>query len=488
MQIKDTITQILYVLTLSVSSLSISVAQQIIEMEDLLTTVYVKSNVTKSAKYQKEVAQAGYSLFRAQLKPYIGLTASLPDYSKTFSPIIQPDGSVSFTSIRQSNNNISLFGSQVISATGGTIFISSDLQRFDDFSLDLTQYNGNPLRVGINQPLFGFNSWKYSAPIELLLLKESDLQYNIDIEEALGTTVNLYFEILIAKQSLEIAKTNQEVNEKLLVITKERLELGKVSRDEKLQLEIELNNAKLNVSQASFELERAIAELYTYVNDTAPTSQAEYVVPKLSEETLVDVAALLAEYKRNRPEILAYQRQKKEAERDLAQVKADYGFQAEVSASIGLARGADQLKEVYTDPFDQQRFNITMSLPILDWGQKKAAMKQVELRRKDLETNFEQQFSVLENDIRQRVYRYERLQSEIKLLQDIMEKAEERFTISNERYVLGNIDITFLTLAQREKDQAKRNYINALKAYWVTYYELRALSGYDILNKQSITY
>ena len=66
------------------------------------------------------------------------------------------------------------------------------------------------------------------------------------------------------------------------------------------------------------------------------------------------------------------------------------------------------------------------------------------------------------------------------ILKSIMDKADERFIISNERYVLGNIDITNLTLAQREKDQAKRNYINALKAYWGNYFQLRLLTGFDV--------
>ncbi len=463
-------------------------AQSTVELEQILNSVMDKSFAIKTAKNQKDIAEEGFKFYKSLLKPTIGLQASLPGYSKTSTPVIQPDGTISFTSIQQSNSNLSLFGTQVIAATGGTVFLNSDIQRFDDFSMNSDQFNGSPIRLGINQPLFGFNPWKYRPQIENLLIEESGLQYNISVEEALGTATELYFNILIAKQNLEIAKTNQLVNEKLLTITEERLALGKVSKDEKLQLEIELNNAKLDVSQAGLQVQQAIASLYTYTSESTPSEAANFMTPIIGEQTIIDQNALLEQYKFNRPEILAFQRAKRQAEMDLAQVKTEFGLQANLQASIGLARGAENLKDIYTDPFTEQQFNIGVQVPILDWGKRKSAMKQVELREKDLDDEYEQQCLIIENEIKQRIYQFERLQSDIQLLKEIMEKAEERFTISNERYILGNIEITNLTLAQREKDQAKRNYINALQNYWVTYYELRALSGYDILTNKKIIY
>ena len=463
-------------------------AQATIQLEDVLNAVIKNSFPAEIAANQKALAAASYDLYKAELKPTLNLSADLPQYSKTFAPIIQPDGTVAFTSIRQANSSVSLFATQVIPQTGGTLFLNSDLQRFDDFSLESKQYNGNPIRLGINQPLFGFNPWKYRKGIEDLMVKESLRQYNINIEEALRNATDLYFNILIAQQNLEIAKTNQLVNEKLLVITDERLELGKVSRDEKLQLEIELNNAKLNVSQADREVGGAVASLYTFLSQQAPGSESEFEIPAMREKTTVDSDLVMSHYKENRPEILAYQREKKENERDRAQTKADLGIRADLQASIGLARGADNYQDVYSDPFDEQRFNVSLLVPIVDWGKRRSAMKQIEILDRNIDAVYEQQFLELENQISQQVIQFERLQTEITLLKEIMDKAEERFTISNQRYVLGNIDITNLTLAQREKDQTKRNYLSALKSYWVTYYQLRALSGYDIINNQTITY
>jgi len=465
-------------------------AQGSVSLDNILQSVLDNSFAASNAENQRELAEANFDFFHSQLKPAVSLRASIPNYSKTFSPVVQPDGTISFTSIKQSNSALSLLATQVIPSTGGTLFLNSDLQRFDDFSLaDRTkQYNGIPLRLGINQPLFGFNPWKFDQKIQPLLKEESILNYNIQIEEALGIATDLYFNILIAEQNLEIAKTNQLVNEKLLVITDERLLLGKVSKDEKLQLEIELNSAKLSVSQAGFQVGQAIRDLYTYVGKDIPQGDIDFIIPHIFEDIFVNTQELLHHYKTNRPELIAYEREKQENERDIAKAKADFGIQADLQASIGLARGAQNVRDVYTDPFNEQQFNISVLVPILDWGKKKSAVKQMTIQQENINLSYQQRFLELENNITQKAMLFSRLQTDIYLLKQIMDNADERFTISNERYVLGNIDITNLTIAQREKDQTKRNYINALKSYWVTYYELRALSGFDVIQNSEIIY
>lgn len=476
------------ILLFVLSGITLLEGQEVIVMDEVLEAVVDNSYASVAAKNTKAIAQANFDFFGAQLKPSLSLRANLPDYSKTFSPIVQPDGTVSFTSIRQANSSLSLSASQVLQSTGGTVFLSTALQRFDDFSFKAHQYNGIPIRLGISQPLFGFNPWKYDKEIQSLELKEAELRYSLEMEESLSIATDMYFNILIAKQNLEIARTNESVNEKLLSITDERLKLGKVSKDERLQLEIELNNAKLSVSQANYNVQLSISELYTYIGKAIPDASAEFIEPSILQRSFIDPEVLISHHKKNRPEYLAQLKDKKNNARELAKRKAEYGFQAEIQASIGLARGAAVVSDVYTDPFDEQRFNVSLVVPVLDFGRKKSALKQVEILENDIDARYEQQFMELENNIRQRVYLYTRLQSEIALLQEIMEKADERFTISNERYVLGNIDITNLTLAQREKDQTRRNYINTLKAYWVNYYELRKLSGYDIVTDQKIIY
>jgi hypothetical protein len=54
--------------------------------------------------------------------------------------------------------------------------------------------------------------------------------------------------------------------------------------------------------------------------------------------------------------------------------------------------------------------------------------------------------------------------------------------------VLGNLSITDLSIAFQEKDQAKRDYVFALRDYWKAFYRLRYLSLYDFEKGNKISY
>ena len=476
---------ILFILLIGTMKL---ISQEEVTLQAILNDVINNSFQSETAKNKKDIALLGFDFYKSLKKPNLSLGVDLPNYSKTSSPIIQPDGTIAFQSISQANSSVSAFASQVISSTGGTIFANSDIQRFDDLSSDFKQYNGIPIRVGISQPIIGVNPWKFQDKIQPLLAEEAKKTYNTQIEEALGEATQRYFDILIIKQNLDIALTNQKVNQNLLKITEERLNLGKVSKDEKLQLEIELNNAKLAVSQATSQLDQSIANLYSFIGKKSPESLINFSLPEIHKIDKVDIPALLSSYKKNRSEVIAYHRSLLESDLDIAQAKSDFGFQANLRASIGLAKGADNFSDVYNNPFEEQQFNLTLQIPILDWGKKRSAVQQMKIQKQDIEATYKQQLLELETSIEQEAIFFSRLQNEIDLLKDIMEKAEERFSISNDRYILGNIDITNLTLAQRDKDQTKRNYINALKSYWSSYYRLRILSGYDLITNSEINY
>ena len=64
--------------------------------------------------------------------------------------------------------------------------------------------------------------------------------------------------------------------------------------------------------------------------------------------------------------------------------------------------------------------------------------------------------------------------------------AQRRYDIARATYLLGRISLTDLSLASIAKDGARRGYIFALRAGWVAYYRLRALTLYDFEKQASI--
>ena len=57
--------------------------------------------------------------------------------------------------------------------------------------------------------------------------------------------------------------------------------------------------------------------------------------------------------------------------------------------------------------------------------------------------------------------------------------AARRFEVTKNRYLIGRVDITNLFIAQQEKDRARKNYIQTMRNYWTSYYNMRRLAMFD---------
>ena len=463
-------------------------SQLSISLKEVLEQAESQSIFSHQAKADNEVAQARWNFHQSSLRPAITLNMLAPNFIKTSREIIQPNGTIAFQSVSQNNSSISLAVQQQILPTGGTVFLQSDLQRFDDFTGKSNQYNGIPIRLGILQPLFGFNHLKWENEIQPLALTEADRKLIIDMEGIHIRAVQRYFDLLIANVNLQIANTNQEVNQQLLKIANERYELGKISKNDLLQLELELKSATKDVSSSLFQVNLSKAALMTFLGKSVVPENLQLTTPVQLDHILISEALAIEQANKNRPELVAWQRQIKESDREIKRAKVNFGVQANLSASFGYARASPQIGDIYTSPITEQQVQLSLSIPLLDWGKKKSAVG-IAQAQKDLTLQQIAQSNLdFNNDIRQKVNEFIQLQTELRIQKDIQEVSIQRFEISRERYVLGDISITDLTIAQREKDQAQRNYIFTLASYWISYYEIRMMTAYDFQLNQPIQY
>ena len=112
-----------------------------------------RSIASRQAATVKETKYWEWRTYRSNYQPQLSLSGTLPGYSKTFAQVLQPDGSIRFQPVRNDNSSLNLSFSQTIGATGGTIFGTTQLQRFNDFDRKNVLYNGVPYAIGFNQPL-----------------------------------------------------------------------------------------------------------------------------------------------------------------------------------------------------------------------------------------------------------------------------------------------------------------------------------------------
>ncbi len=457
-----------------------------LSLESLIEMSERRSIIGEEAKFDLENAGFNFSIYKAGLKPQINGTAKLPNYAKTSSEIVQPDGTVLFRPVTNNNSSIGLQAIQNISSTGGAVFLESNLQRFDNFESNEKFYNGSPVRLGIYQPLFAFNNLKWDKKLEPMKFNEAKKKYNVDMEQIKIDASGLFFNLLIANEDLNIAVSNKAGNQSLFDIAQERFDLGKISESDLMALRLELISATRNKKRAEQAVQFASAQLYTFLGLNYDNQMIVPRSPEVNKDIVVDAKFALDQAIKNRFEINAQFRALLEADRDIAEAKGNGGLNADLTASIGLARGSQNLSDIYTDPKQEQFVSLSLNIPIVDWGRYKNQVALSKAKKGFIQKQITQDRLQLETNIKQVVQQFQSLQEELKLVEELKALAQERFEITKKSYLLSAISITDLTLAQREKDQAVREYISTLSLFWTNYYTLQMMTVYDFEKQEEI--
>ncbi len=457
-----------------------------ISLSQLIQLGRQKNISVYESKVNLQSAELDYLLTKIDAKPTLTGRANLPNYSRTSLSVLQPNGSILFQQINNNNSAVGLSLSQNIIGTGGTVFAQTDLQRFDDFEDNSTLYNGIPIRVGIIQPIFGFNEFKWNRTLAPIRLREASKQYIADLESVNGEATRLFFNLLIAGINLEIATANFSNNQSLFEIAEERYELGKISDSDVLQLKVSLLSAQRSQKNAQQAVRLASSNIYAFLGLPYNGGMLQTQLPEVGEKVLVDYEQAVEQARGNRPEIDGFQRQALEADQDIAAIKGTGGLQADLTASFGLVRAGAQIGDIYKSPQDEQLVQMNLRVPIVDWGRQKNQVKLAKAQKAFAQQLIDQQSQEFNTQIRQVVDQFQTVQEELELAEALKEVAQERFDIAKESFVLGAISITELSIAQQEKDQALRTYILVLRQYWQSYYQLRSLTLYDFKNKEKI--
>ncbi|WP_028524876.1 TolC family protein [Runella limosa] len=445
---------------------------EVVEMARNQSISARQAATTKETKYWE------YRTFLSNYKPQLTLNGNLPAFSRSFIEVRQPDGTIQFQPVRNNNSSLNLSLSQSIAATGGSIYATSQLQRFDDFDRKNTLYNGTPFAVGYMQPLLRFNSFKWDKKIEPLKFNESQQAYVESLEKISLQASGLFFDLLLAQVNLQIAETNLTNTDNILKVAKEKFELGKTSRNEILQLQLELLKTQKAVGVSKRDLEIASLNLKSFIG---LQNEGKIVLntPRPPIAMVLSTDKAITEAFANRADAIGFSRRKLEAERAVSKAKGDNGLNATLMATMGFSNRGLTVPELYRKPQDQQTVELQLDIPILDWGRSKSRTKTAEAQRQLTQYAVEQDQQNFRQEIYTQVSLFEMLRDQLALTIEADSIASEKYKIAQERYVLGNLSITDLSIAFTEKDQAKRDYIYALRDYWGAYYKLRQLTLYD---------
>lgn len=455
-------------------------AQQTFTLEDIIQRAKTQSPSSKWAETRKETRFWAYRSFRTDYNPQLRLEGDVPVYYNSVNSVIQPDGTVQYRSLHQTNNSVTLGLFQPVPFTGGTISANSGLGFFKDYNDETNlaeQWRGSVFYVALNQPLFSFNRYRWNKRIQPLLYEESKRDYVEEMEEIAGTAVQRFFNVLEQQINHQIATFNLANNDTIYKIEQGRYNIGTTSLDKLLQVELQLLTSRQQVAQASLDLETARLQLRSYIglNDG---EQFQLLLPENIPSFQVNVDEALQYAEQNRADYIGFQRRRLEGEQQVARAKGER-FEVNARAAYGLNNNGLALNDVYENPSEQQQFSLAFSVPVLDWGRNKAMMRTAIAQKKLADFQIAQDEVNFEQNIITQVRQFEMLRLQLEITKKADEVAAERYNVSQNRYLIGKIDITNLNIALTEKDAAKRRYVQALRDFWLAYYNLRELTLYD---------
>ncbi|WP_281615900.1 TolC family protein [Flammeovirga sp. SubArs3] len=480
-----TFNYILFILSISF----VCQAQKVLTLQQSIDLAQQNSNYVRLANTTLEIERADYKAFQTNLRPQLELKGTPSSYGKNYNPITQPDGSIVYQAVEQNNINMQLNLTQQIAATGGAFFVGSQINRFDDFQGNFHQYQAQPVYVGYSQPIFQYNELKWQKILAPLQLQEAEKQFIEDMEWIAVQTTEFYFNALSAQWNANIALLNLEDNKKIARITKAKYELGKASESEVLQVELNVISAEQTFSTAHLSYRKSMRSLINYLQiDLSEDDDIKLLVP--SEYTLNEVSTDVAweKAKLNRKDFINYERRRIASQSEIIKAKRDNRFQANVEVAFGLSNQAGQLGEAYQNTIQSQQINVTLAVPILDWGRAKARIHSAQKSYELVNAQIDQDQLDFQRDVVNASEQLETMAKQVTFIKTADEVAQKKYSIALQRYELGDISIRELVWSTDEKDQAKNAYINTLKSYWMSYYQLRTVTLFDFEEGENIRY
>ena len=456
-----------------------------ITLNEAITLARVQSVNAAVALNELKTAYWEYRTFQAKLLPEVNLSATVPSYAKSYNSYQQSDGSYTFVR----NNFMQMSGAlsidQNIWLTGGTLSLNTSL----DFmkQLDNTKdkrYMSVPIALTLNQPIFGVNTFKWNRRIEPVRYAEAKANFLSETEEVTMTTINYFFNLLLAKENVNIAKQNLENAEKLYEVAKAKRRMGQISENDVLQLKLNMLNAQSTLTDYESSLKSNMFQLRSFLA-LGENEELEPILPDTLPSMLVNYQDALEKALANNSFAHNIRRRQLEADYEVAKAKGNLR-QISLFAQVGFT-GTDQTFKGAYDPLkDNQVVEVGFRIPLLDWGKRRGQVKVAQSNREVVQSRLRQETMDFNQNLFILVEQFNNQRAQLDIADEADAIAQQRYKTNVETFMIGRISTLDLNDAQVSKDEARQKHISELFYYWYYYYQLRSLTLWDFEKNTNI--
>jgi outer membrane protein TolC len=447
-------------------------------LEEAIDMARVRSVDAAEALDELRTAYWEWRTFRADQLPEVTFKATAPSYANQYSSYMNENGEYSFVRSKSLEAAGQLSVTQNIRLTGGTISLNSSLdflRQFDNGGSN--KFMTIPVALTLDQPIFGVNTMKWDAKIEPVKYAEAKAKFLSATEDVARQTVEYFFTLIMSRENVDIAKQNLANAEKLYTIAIEKRQMGQISENDLLQMELNVLSAKSSLTDYTSTLKSNMFQLRTFLDldeDVEIVPEIPSAVPavEINYEEALEKALENNKFAQNMA------RRQLEADYQVAKAKGDLR-EINLFVQVGYTGTDNNFSSAYTRLKSNEIAQIGFSIPLLDWGKRRGKVKVAESNRRVTESTLRRERMDFNQEIFILVERFTNQQSQLDIAVRSNEIAQRRYTTNVETYLIGKISTLDLNDSQTTKDESRRDYVNELYKYWNYWYQLRSLTLYD---------
>lgn len=470
-------------------------AQNVISLNDALSIALNRSHEIKTTKFDLEQNQLNLEANLREQRTMMDLTWNLPNWTKSIEANQNDDGSFSYFDNNRLSTGAQLDIIQPLLMTNGRFFIrgSYDTDQVENetiFGLKRTYSWEDGISMNFSQPLFQPNTQKITLNRTRRNLDMSQRSFDDKQNDIYFQVISKYYNLVRAKTQLQIDQDNLAQNEDTYENTMNKYRAGIMAEVAALQAKVNLDEARVNFEQSSLDFKRELDAFKLYIG--IPLNEEIDV-----EDIVADVALVEIDFKKALDEVMMndvriHQLENRKLNQldNIETVKNERKFNADLVLSYGISERDDMSQpledQLFKDWSQTNRVFLDFKIPIFDWGAHKRRVESARVALKSLEQDLDYTKLDIRNQVQALVDRVNNSKARMEIQAQSEEIAEKSYSITVERYDIGEIDIEQLYQDNQRLKNTRIRVLNAKIDYLTSVAQLNRVTYWDFTNNRPL--
>ena len=443
-------------------------SQKILTLEESLSIAMKESYTAQAANFSLLSSRKSLESQTLALRSQVSMSLNVSNSSTLQSYQVPSDSTLLTNYYHMNITSVSptLTISQPIMFTNGTLTFTGSLtgNRQVSLSSNTTDNYYSNFIVSLRQPLFQLNTQARAYEAAEINLKKAERTYQQAEMNITYTVSQAFYNLVKTKKSLDIAKEKARQTEEQYKTASNKFNAGFIAEDQALQLEVDFASSKNELLNAIQNYEDSKNDFKILIG--LPLSENIEVEGDVDYKPVdVNVDEAVNSALKNRPEIMNAESDIYLSGLSVEEVEARNKIKAELNASYGVNKTADDFKRIFNAFYDSRSINLSVNIPIFDWGKNSLDVEVQKASYDQSKLALINQKESIKKEIISSVNRLNSSKARIEILVKSVKIAEKSYGISSERFKSGSITSFELSQSQINLTQAKLSYLEALIDY-----------------------